>query len=195
MKIPLTLAVALSLAGAVHAQKTADIESRPLGALTATPAEAAKPVSPETLVPGIALNLALVVGLMVAGAFAWKTLKRGPRRAKNALESESGLPARLEIADQLRLAGGQTLYSVRQGGRTFLIGATPQNLSLLADLSAPLAASPAPSTVAEPRRPKPVEPLEENRDRFSGILDRLRAQESAEPVAPARRSLFDGGSR
>lgn len=201
-----------------------DIESRPLSKLSATPTGTVKPLQPEKLIPSVAMNLAVVIGTMVLLAFAWKTLKKSPRRSKSPVESESGLPTRLEIEDQLRLAGGQILYSVRHGGRAFLIGSTPQSVTLLADLSnpaakptltvAPVAERAAPTTTAaEPRRPKaaPVEtpPQEESVDRFSGILDRLRAQESAgaiasaltepaaeAPAAPARRrSLFDGGSR
>ena len=119
------------------ASPESDIESRPLSKLSAGQTGTAKPLQPEKLIPSVAMNLAVVIGTMVLLAFAWKTLKKSPRRSKSPVESESGLPTRLEVEDQLRLAGGQILYSVRHGGRAFLIGSTPQSISLLADLSAP----------------------------------------------------------
>lgn len=164
-----------------------DIESKPVTAYTSP--TSTLPV-PTSTIKDMVMKLVGVIGVMLMGAMGWRKLRK-PNLAKRKSGKVMPQEAALQIDEQLNLNPQQMLYVVRYAERTLLVGSSPQNLSLITDLTPgthalparTTAALPAPvsealkdlATVSEVRTPRPSP-----EDRFSGIFDRLRAQESEE---------------
>jgi flagellar biogenesis protein FliO len=74
---------------------------------------------------GLLVRGALVVLLMVAVLWLW-------RRSQPPVPSDQ-----LHVVAQRRLSAAHTLYLVRVGARTLLLGASPGGLSTLAEVSPP----------------------------------------------------------
>jgi flagellar biogenesis protein FliO len=155
--------------------------------------------NPKAMLQDVGMKLGGVIGLMVFSALGWRKLRRrGIGLPKAGSADRDRNDARLQVIEKLHLSPQQVLYVVCYAERVLLVGSSPQNLNLVTDLTKGSATStmtsalPAPLTEAiremetrgarvnvksspEPaiRTPRPVV----TEDRFSGILDRLRAQE------------------
>lgn len=80
-------------------------------------------------VPGLLLSLSWKLGLVVLLAYASMWVMRHGLRVRRA-----AAVGRLSVLETANLGGQRTLHLVRAGSRTFLIGATPQQVTALADL-------------------------------------------------------------
>ncbi len=181
-------------------KKSTDPEAQPL---TGYVAPVNDTPNTKAMIQDLGVKLGGVIGLMLISALGWNKLRRrgvGSKKSGTAERNES----RLLVMEKLHLNPQQVLYVVRYAERTLLVGASPQNLNLITDLSkggTALASSsatalPAPLTEAlkeleargERVKPSPEPAIRTPRpvaveDRFAGILDRLRAQE--EPSMPS----------
>jgi flagellar biogenesis protein FliO len=183
------------------AKKPVDPEAQPLAGYV-TPTSTVN-TNPKAMIQDVGIKLGGVIGLMVFSALGWRKLRRrgiGLPKMGSADRDRDRNEARLQVMEKLHLSPQQVLYVVRYAERVLLVGSSPQNLSLVTDLTKGSVASavtatntlPAPLTEAireletrserttgksspEPaiRTPRPVA----TEDRFAGILDRLRAQE------------------
>jgi flagellar biogenesis protein FliO len=72
--------------------------------------------------------LALVIALLLAGT--WSLRKLGFGGKKPSPEAEN---VNLTIVSSIPMGGGRTLSTIQFGDRILLVGATPQNISLLAE--------------------------------------------------------------
>ena len=181
-------------------KKPTDPEAQPLTGYVA-PVNAAP--NTKAMIQDLGVKLGGVIGLMLISALGWNKLRRRGVGSKKSGTSERN-ESRLLVMEKLHLNPQQVLYVVRYAERTLLVGASPQNLNLITDLSkggtalAPssVTALPAPLTEAlkeleargERVKPSPEPAIRTPRpvaveDRFAGILDRLRAQE--EPSMPS----------
>jgi flagellar biosynthetic protein FliO len=115
---------------------------RPAGPPAAPLTPAGLGAAPEALASGglvvdVILKLGLVIGLIYASLYLlrrWQAGSLAPRsRAVTLLETT-------------RLSPRQAVHVVRAGGQTFLIGATDQSVTLLAELEP----APEPAALAEP---------------------------------------------
>ncbi|WP_395146357.1 flagellar biosynthetic protein FliO [Armatimonas sp.] len=185
---------------AQEVKKSTDPEAQPI---TGYIAPANDTPNTKAMIQDLGVKLGGVIGLMLISALGWNKLRRrgvGIKKSGTAERNES----RLLVMEKLHLNPQQVLYVVRYAERTLLVGASPQNLNLITDLSkggTALASSsatalPAPLTEAlkeleargERVKPSPEPAIRTPRpvaveDRFAGILDRLRAQE--EPSMPS----------
>lgn len=87
----------------------------------------------------ILLKLGLVVGLIYASLFA---LRRWPGGLPGLF---AAAPKQVAVLETTRLAPRQALHLVRAGSQVFLVGATDQTLTLLAEVELPAAPAPAPA--------------------------------------------------
>ena len=82
-----------------------------------------------TLMLGITLKLAAVVALIFVAALIWRRLQRMTPRPSAASDG------RLQVLETTALGANRHLSLVAAGGRRLLIGATPNQISLLADVT------------------------------------------------------------
>jgi flagellar biosynthetic protein FliO len=168
-----------------------DLESRPLTEYRAAKAPA---VDTTRLIGDIGVKLALVIGLMLVAAFVRKRFVAGGagRKATGAPDTKSSL----KITETLTLSPQQSVHVVAVGDKRFLVGSSPQQVALLAELhdgepvelapGAPAPSSPAPAPV-EPAAATPLSPAADPDERFVAILHRLQ-QQNAPVEPPARES-------
>lgn len=90
-------------------------------------AAASEPSSASLLVKTIGA-MALIVGLIFAGAWAAKKMGFGSSRPTGAEMS-----VELSVLNTVSMGGGKSLCAIRFGSRTLLVGSTAQNFTLLAE--------------------------------------------------------------
>ncbi|MBP7690423.1 MAG: flagellar biosynthetic protein FliO [Anaerolineales bacterium] len=107
------------------------------GGAAAAPAD--DPLAGGGLVLDVMLKLGLVIALIYASLFA---LRRWPGGTAGLFTSAA---RQVTVLETTRLSPRQALHLVRAGGQVFLVGATDQSLTLLAELDhaeAPAASAP-----------------------------------------------------
>lgn len=165
-------------ASAVAAGATAqeDIEKRPLREVSA---DAVEPKTPKNsslsgLIWNVVMNLLLVLALAGGSLAAWKKFKGGLQ----ALPGQTG--ESVKVCSTVALAPQRFLHIVTVGDRRLLLGSSPQQVTLIADLNSS-------SGVRVAVSPNDGDSDELEDDRFKQLLARLETHDNERSAKPGER--------